>query len=90
MTNLHESTQALSVYNALLRFGAMRRDQIHTKLREFWRSDVEAHEVNAGIRYLLERKFVEEQGEEIKPAHYIGARPQSLRRSANVKELALQ
>jgi hypothetical protein len=58
MTGLHESTLALSVYNAVARLGSLNGDQIMTVLRNNWDDRVEPSEIAEGVRYLLKRKMV--------------------------------
>jgi hypothetical protein len=60
MTGLHESTLALSVYNAIARCGQLSRAQLLTVLQKHWEASVAAEEIEAGIAYLLARKMVTE------------------------------
>lgn len=58
MTGLHESTLALSVYNALARHGDMTERQVLAALQRAWHPELETNEVRAGIEYLTRRKMV--------------------------------
>ncbi len=55
---IHESTIALSVYNAIQRLGAMNREQILTKLKAAWDPVTDLDEIDGGIAYLLKRTLV--------------------------------
>lgn len=58
MTGLHESTLGLSVYNAIMRHGALSGDQLLGVLKVNWMPNVEALEVEAAARYLIKRDLV--------------------------------
>lgn len=60
MTGLHESTLALSVYNAIARDGTMTVTQAFAYLRKHWDVDgqLELAEIYEGLRYLEKRKLV--------------------------------
>lgn len=60
MTGLHESTLALSVYNAIARDGTMTRAQAFAYLQKNWDdgSKLELDEIDQGLQYLLARKLV--------------------------------
>jgi hypothetical protein len=70
MTGLHESTLALSVYNAIARDGAMTAGQALSYLKRYWDAGgiLELGEVEAGIRYLESRKLVTVADETVAPA----------------------
>ncbi len=82
MTGLHESTLALSVYNAIARVGSLTPAQAHEHLRSFWRSDVEPSEVFDGIAYLKTRLMVQQHSGAVIPLRTVrGGKPHPLRRS---------
>lgn len=68
MTGLHESTLALSVYNAIARHGTMTREQALAVLQRAWESGLEASEVDTGVAYLLQRKMVTDVNGVLSPA----------------------
>lgn len=70
MTGLHESTLALSVYNAVARDGTMTAAQAFAYLQRYWDvgAMLELEEVYAGIRYLEKRKIVTVADGTIAPA----------------------
>lgn len=88
MTGLHESTLALSVYNAVARMGSMNSTQLVTFLSKEWDGRVEVSEVEEGIDYLSRRKMVTIAGGNISPARLDrGAARTVLRNPARLTEL---
>jgi len=65
MTGLHDSTLALSVYNAIARMGSMTYCQTLEALWAAWRPDMELSEVFGGVRYLTQRCLVSVVGDYI-------------------------
>jgi hypothetical protein len=89
MTGLHDSTLGLSVYNALARCGALSREQIRAVLTKAWHKGVEAEEIDAGVAYLLARRFVTEADDIVAPARTVnGAAATVIRNPLDQTELA--
>lgn len=84
MTGLHESTLALSVYNAIVKLGAMNEEQILLALRAGWDPDVERSEVETAIRYLSKRHMVTDVESGVAPAQRYGAAPRAIIRHPQV------
>lgn len=70
MTGLHDSTLALSVYNALARCGQLTREQILTVLKANWNEATEAEEIEIGIGFLARRNFIAESDGVLIPSHF--------------------
>lgn len=88
MTGLHESTLALSVYNALARLGLMDKQQIVAALAAAWDSRVDLHEVGLGINYLVARKMVTVEGDVVAPTKLVsGAARTVIRHPQRLDEL---
>jgi hypothetical protein len=66
MINVHESTLALSVYNALRRCGALTPERVITFLRRNWEPEFEAADLGLALKYLQKRGLVT-VGETIAP-----------------------
>ena len=77
MLPVHESTLALSVYNALLRVGSLTLDQVLTHLRANWAPEMVAEEVEIGVSYLRNRGLVALENATLHVSHLRGgvARP---------------
>jgi hypothetical protein len=58
MTGLHESTLALSIYNAIARTGALSREQLASFLKANWDGQVDLSEIDDGVRYLTKRGMI--------------------------------
>ncbi|HTJ17841.1 MAG TPA: hypothetical protein VL494_13770 [Steroidobacteraceae bacterium] len=88
MTGLHESTLALSVYNAVARDGAMDGEQLLAYLRSNWDPRLEPNEVVAGCDYLKARRMIVVADGVVAPARLeSGAARTVLRHPARQTEL---
>lgn len=81
MTGLHESTLALSVYNAVARLGTLNGAQLLDVLQRNWDERVEPDEIQQGIAYLLSRKMVTVAAGVVAPAKLEGGAARTILRS---------
>jgi hypothetical protein len=90
MTGLHESTLGLSVYNAIMRHGALTGQQMLAILQANWMPNVEASEVVAGMRYLIKRNLVQDTDGAVAARHVVnGAAAPVMRNPVEPTELLL-
>jgi hypothetical protein len=81
MTGLHESTLALSVYNAVARLGTLNGAQLLEVLRRNWDNRVEPDEIQQGVSYLLKRKMVTIADGVVAPAKLEGGAARTILRN---------
>jgi hypothetical protein len=81
MTGLHESTLALSVYNAVARLGTLNGAQLLEVLRRNWDERVDPDEIQQGVAYLLRRKMVTVAHGVVAPAKLEGGAARTILRN---------
>ncbi len=88
MTGLHESTLALSVYNAIARCGTMTREQALAVLQKHWEQQLDLAEMNLGVEYLVTRKMITEADGVLAPSKLVnGAAATVIRHPADATAL---
>lgn len=91
MMPVHESTLALSVYNAIRFGGSMSSAQALTHLQERWAPEMTIEEVATGVSYLEERGLIVSADGTLRAAHVRGSSPWPLKRlESNPTELVLK